>query len=75
MADGRLPKHKRIYLLIVFTGIPYYVINSDTVPIEICFWLENKSGFRNTKILQVFKRRRFLNGTTDVIIRMFSRQT
>jgi hypothetical protein len=36
MADGRLPKHKRIYLLIVFTGIPYYVINSDTVPIEIC---------------------------------------
>ena len=34
MADGRLPKHKRIYLLIVFTGIPYYVINSDTVPID-----------------------------------------
>ena len=37
MADGRLPKRKRIYLLIIFTGniILCYVINSDTVPIEI----------------------------------------
>ena len=37
MADGRLPKRKRIYLLIIFTGniILCYVINSHTVPIEI----------------------------------------
>jgi hypothetical protein len=35
MADGRLPKHKRIYLLIISTGISYYVINSDTGPIEV----------------------------------------
>jgi hypothetical protein len=33
MADSRLSKRKRIYLLIIFTGISYYVINSDTVPI------------------------------------------
>jgi hypothetical protein len=39
MADGsttnQKPKHKRIYLLIICTGSSYYVINSDTVPLEI----------------------------------------